>query len=79
MTAIAGDLGLSTQTIYSWRNQELIDSGQKPGLSSLENAELRSARRRIAQLETELAVTRRAAELMKKEAVHPKGSSPRSR
>lgn len=79
VTAIAGDLGLSTQTVYNWRNRELIDIGQKPGLSSLENAELRSARRRIAQLEAELAVARRAGELMKKEAVHPKGGSPRSR
>lgn len=79
VTAIAGDLGLSTQTIYNWRNQERVDAGQKLGLSSLENAELRSARRRIAELEAELAVTRRAAELLKKEAVRPKGGSPPSR
>lgn len=37
VTAIASDLGLSTQTIYNWRNQELVDTGQRPGLSSLEN------------------------------------------
>jgi transposase len=79
VTAIAYDFGLSTQTVYNWRNQELIDSGRKPGLSSAENAELRTARRRIAFLEAELAVTRRAAELMKKETVHPKGGSPPSK
>src|SRR5215216_6645182 len=42
--------------------------GLLPGLSSLEKEELAAARRRIAQLETELAVTRRAAELLKEQA-----------
>jgi transposase-like protein len=27
---IAADLDISDQTIYSWRRQELIDSGQRP-------------------------------------------------
>jgi hypothetical protein len=39
--------------------------GLEPGLTSAEHAELVAARRRIAQLETELAVTRRAVELVK--------------
>ncbi len=69
---VASDLGVTAASIYTWRNQELIDTGQKPGLSSTDNAELAAARRRIAQLETELAVTKRANELLK-EAVPPKG------
>ncbi|MBT2271932.1 hypothetical protein [Rhodococcus qingshengii] len=36
--------------------QELIDTGQKPRLSSIEGAALDAARRRIAELETELAI-----------------------
>ena len=68
---VAADLQISDQTIYVWRRQDLIDSGQLPGLSSTDNAELVAARRRIVQLETELAVTRRANELLK-EAVPPK-------
>jgi transposase-like protein len=28
---IAADLGISDQTIYGWRKQELIDTGQLPG------------------------------------------------
>ena len=28
---IAADLGISDQTIYNWRRQELIDTGQLPG------------------------------------------------
>lgn len=59
------------ETIYNWRQQELIDTGQLPGLSSSDHAELVAARRRIVELETELAVTQRAAELLK-EAMRPK-------
>ncbi len=47
-------------------------------LSSAEREELRAARLRIRALETELAVHRRAAELLK-ESVRPKGASRRLR
>ncbi|WP_435831114.1 IS3 family transposase [Polymorphospora rubra] len=51
--------------------QELIDTGQMPGVTSADQTELVAARRRVAELETELAVCRRAAELLK-EVVPPK-------
>ncbi|XLD88718.1 hypothetical protein QCD66_35200 [Polymorphospora sp. A560] len=54
---------ISEQTIYNWHRQELIDTGQMPGVSSADQAKLVAARRRIAELETELAVHRRAAGL----------------
>ena len=60
---IARDLGISDQTVYSWRRQDRIDRGLEAGLTSAERAELISARRRIRELETELAIHRRAAEL----------------
>ncbi|MFI1276392.1 IS3 family transposase [Micromonospora sp. NPDC020751] len=66
------DLQISDQTVYTWRRQELIDTGQLPGITSRDQVELVAARRRIAELETELAVHRRAAELLK-EVVPPKG------
>jgi transposase-like protein len=75
---VARMLEVSDQSIYSWRRQELIDQGEMPGLSSAEREELRAARRRIRELETELAVHRRAAELLKEE-VRPKDASRRSR
>jgi transposase-like protein len=64
-------LEVSEQSIYIWRRQEQIDQGELPGLSSEEREELRVARRRIKELETELAVHRRAAEELK-ESVRPK-------
>jgi transposase len=71
---VARDLGVSEQAIYGWRRQERIDRGLEPGLSPEERAELAAAKRRIHELEAELAVHRRAAELLK-ETVNPKGGS----
>ena len=79
VASIAADLGVSDQTIYTWRKQELIDTGVEPGLTTTEAAELRAAKRRIVELETELAVTRRANELLKEQVASPKGGSKRSR
>lgn len=79
VVSVASDLGLSAQAIYNWRRQERIDRGQAPGLSSSEQAELKAARRRIAELEGELAVTRRANQLLKAQVVSPKDGSRRSR
>jgi transposase-like protein len=75
---VAADLDISDQTIYVWRRQELIDTGLLPGTSSSENAELRAARKRIAELEAEVAIHCRAAELLG-EVVAPKGATRRSR
>ena len=68
---IADQLGVSDQTIYTWRKQDRIDRGLRSGVTTSESAELTAARKRIRELETELAVTRRANELLK-ERVGPK-------
>ena len=62
---LANDLQISDQTIYTWRRQEAIDTGRLPGITSTDHAELTVARRRIAELETELEIHRRAAGLLK--------------
>jgi transposase-like protein len=74
---IATDLDISQQTIYLWRRQELIDTGQLPGITSHEQAELAAARRRIAALEAELAIHRRATQLLGQVA-DPKDATRRS-
>ena len=65
VSEVANDLGVSSQAIDNWRRQAEIDAGLRPGVSSTENAEMMAARRRIAELEAELAVTRRANELLR--------------
>ena len=53
---IAADLGISDQTIYVWRRQHLIDTGRLPVSTAPNSAELVAARKRIPELEAELAV-----------------------
>ena len=73
------ECGVSDQTIYNWRRQDAVDRGLEPGLTSSEKEELRAARRRIVELETELAVTRRANELLKAQVVTAGDGSKRSK
>ncbi len=65
---------ISDQTIHSWLWSDRIDRGLEPGLTTPERAELRAAQRRIAELEAELAIHRRASELLGK-VVPPEGGS----
>ena len=78
---VARDLEISEQSIYVWRRQDRLDRGLVPGLTSAEKAELTVAKNRIAELETELQVARRAVELLKDagDRNDPKGGSRRSR
>jgi transposase-like protein len=78
VTDVARDLEISQGALYVWRRQDDIDRGLIPGLISAEKAELTAAKRRIHELETELAVTRRAMALLK-EGSDPKVGSRRSK
>ena len=49
VASLSEDLGVSDQTIYNWRRQDLIDRGVEPGSTSAEQAELRAPRRRIRE------------------------------
>jgi transposase len=71
---VAVDLGVTEQTVYNWWRQDRIDRGLEAGLSTGERSELAAARKRIRELEAELAVHRRATELLK-EGADPKGGS----
>ncbi len=73
---VARDLGISAQSIHVWRRQDRIDKGREPGLSSAEKPELTAATQRVTELEAELAIHRRSAELLGK--VVPLNASKRS-
>lgn len=70
---VAADLGISDQTIYVWRKQELFDTGQISGATSAEQFELIAAKRRIRELEREVAILKRVRELLKEQSNGPKG------
>jgi transposase len=76
--SVAHDLDLSDQTIYNWRRQDRIDRGLQSGLSTAENAELAKAKKRISELEAELAISGRAMEWLK-EQTSPEGGTRASR
>jgi transposase-like protein len=72
---LAATFQMSDATIYNWLKQERIDRGEAEGQTTSQQLELAAARRRIRQLETELAVSRRINEVFLKEGVSPKGST----
>jgi transposase len=72
---LAVTFGVAEVTIYNWLKQERIDRGEELGKTTEQQLELAAARKRIAQLETELAVARKINEVFLKEGISPKGSS----
>lgn len=72
---LAETFGMSDATIYGWLKQEKIDRGEIEGTSTDQALELSAARRRIKQLETELAVSRKVNEVFLEGDLPPKGSS----
>ena len=71
VAAVAAETGICQATLFRWKHQALVDAGVIEGTPSVEADELAAARKRIAQLEAELALTRDACELFNAEAVVP--------
>lgn len=69
----AYELGISAGCLHNWVRQDQVDRGERPGVSTTESVELRAARKRIRDLETELAIVRQAAKFLDQDKPHPKG------
>jgi transposase-like protein len=72
---VATELGISESCLHRWVGQDRVERGERPGLSSREHAELVAAKRRIRQLETELAIVREASKLYEELKGDPKERS----
>jgi transposase-like protein len=72
---LAKTFSISEATIYWWLKQDRIDRGELEGLSTDQAIELAAARRRIRQLETELAVARKVNEVFLEQGLPPRGST----
>jgi transposase len=72
---LAETFGMTQASIYGWLKQDRIDCGEQPGLSTEGQMELAAAKRRIRQLETELAVSRKVNEVFLEQNFPPKASS----
>jgi len=65
---IARDLGVSEQTLYTWRKQADLDSGKRSdGLTTEECAELRHLRRENRILRQEREILKKAAAFFARE------------
>ena len=73
---VASELKLPEGTIFRWVAQDRIDRGERPGQTSTQRSELAAARRRIRELETELAIVKEASEFYSSlDKIRPKGST----
>ena len=74
---LSRELEVSPATVFRWLREDRVDRGELAGTSTPESAELRAARRRIAELEAELATVKRASELFSEgRMVRPKALFP---
>jgi len=69
----AYELGISAGCLHGWLKQDRIDRGEIPGKTTIESVELRAARKRIRELETELVIVRQAGKFLGPDKPHPKG------
>jgi len=72
---LAEAFGMSEATVYNWLRQQRIDNGEEDGTSTDQAIQLKAAQKRIKQLETELAVSRKVNEIFLSDGIPPKGSS----
>lgn len=71
----AEELGIHPVTLANWVRQDRVDRGELEGVPTGESAELRAARRRIRELESELIIVRQAAKFLGEDRPRPKGST----
>ena len=61
ITAVAGRLGMSPETLRSWMRQDEVDSGKAPGVTTGELKEVRDLKRKVRELEETVEILKAAA------------------
>ena len=69
---IARGLGISDSCLRNWMAQADVNDGARPGLSSVERAELVALRRKNRVLEMEVEILKRASAYFARENILPK-------
>jgi transposase len=72
---LAVTFGVSEAVIYGWLKQERVDRGEARGLCTEGQMELAAVRRRIREMEAELAVSRRVNEVFLEQSLPSEVSS----
>ena len=73
ITTAAVQVGVGAAALHGCVRHDLIDRGERPGISTPEIAELARAKKRIRQLETEVEILKIAAKLLGEDRPGPKG------
>lgn len=69
---VAQEVGVSPTTLGNWARQAAMDSGQRPGVTSVEHSEVVALRKEIRRLEMENEILKKAAAFFARENVLPK-------
>ena len=69
LTQIAKDFGISEACLHRWLKLADVEDGVRPGVTTVEAAEIRELRRRNRVLEQENEILRRAAAFFAREAL----------
>jgi transposase len=67
ITAVAGRLGMTAETLRKWIRQADVDEGKAPGVTSSESAEIRELRRKNRELEQTIEILRAASAFFARE------------
>jgi transposase len=67
ITAVAGRLGMTAETLRKWVRQAGIDEGQAPGVSSEAAREIRELRRKNRELEQTVEILKAATSFFARE------------
>lgn len=73
ITKTAEEFGVSAACLHKWVDQDKINRGEIPSVTTKESAELNRAKRRIRELEMEVEILRLASKILGKDGTHPKG------
>lgn len=76
VASVSAQTGICQGTLYRWKHQALVDAGMKIGTPSPDASDLASARKRIRQLEDEVAIVKAASALYDDTMVVPPKEKP---